>query len=374
VPFLSPNLSFELDAISDGSLDLMTISADDVSRKGQKPMLGNPKGMDELSILSSESSESDESPLILPLVQTNSDEADRKESGGESIDHVVGRLYARTKAGGVLVLDEALQASLARIATRAVQEDPIKFKNTVFDESNLIYGEVNGIETVLKEDSNPGTITATGCCPSDPIANLLLRDFCCGSNFSSPSNGVKIISGGENIELIQETETYDENSIVSVGSKPKYFKSVEGIQQTDEYEISKEGSAATKDALRRILFWQSQRLLESIISRDFDVFSELTTGEISGIDFRGEIIHGRCSYWDAAQRLTERQPQDNRISMEGSSILQLSDNVVVLIYSVVECKNGASVVVSRETRIWNKVNDEDQWRNCHFHLSSVHPP
>jgi hypothetical protein len=385
LPFFSPNLSFELDAMSDDSLDLMTISVDDSLNTPkeseesqyelnlQKRPVENPRDVNELEIMKLETYGGHVSPLTSPVsTEDFNKEADTGDECENSIDYVVGRVYARIQVGGVLVLDENLQSSLARIATRAIKDDPIHFKNSLIkgeeEEDNQDEETYNVIETVLAEDS--------------------FMNICCRPTVSSLSDRVKIIAGVEDIELARIGEVTGEDISERIGqnndddteyidTKPKCLETTDIIQPKQVHKES-------EDYLQIKLLSLNQRLLESIVCGDFGVFSDLTTEEISGIDVRGEINHGRASHWKASLKLkvpTEDESEDRheyplapyRINMEGSSVEQLSPGVAVVIYTLIERKNDISVMVYRETRIWKKTCDDGHWKNCHFHRSPVNP-
>ncbi len=420
-PFFSANLSFELDAISAASLDLMTISAEEASlAKDSQPNFGLKESISDRALtastemttierMSAESGEGYVSPLASPVA--SDDTGKRRE---RSIDDAIGELYAKATVGDVIVLDEEMQGSLAKIKENTNQSES---SNTADDEVDHVKA-YNGIETILADDKmTKATNKKKYCCSS----NSSLSNVSYGESslpISSPSNDVRILTGENNIELVTvvrnaskiREEIHDDEGIQIVPgdddieiiqlnvSKIDHNDSIDVSHNDDdsadnsnnneEHEVlsrhvpANESNVAQENIDDNVIS-MNKNLIHAILSQNFAMFSDLTEVEISGIDTQGQVVNGRKNQWEAELRLRNASDEDNddgddddafhtyNVSMKDLSINELSPNVALLVYTLLESKNDNLVNVYRETRIWKKGNKERKWKNCHVHRSAV---
>ncbi len=327
-PFMSPYMAFELDAFSDGSVDLITISESvdrvsptkrEIRGSGQglvrKEPLSMPSAIKELSLLDSESDGDYVSPLTSPIMFED------PKAGNPEANDLVGQICA--KVGNVLVLDQGEQSNIAPELPIIRNEIPVE--------------AFNGIETILAEKSND----------AEP------------DSVKEEKEGLNALQF--NISEIDSNES-TENHISPDASSKQACKMAKTEVDSHNATISLE----TK------ILMLNQQLLNSIVSRDFVAYSNLTIENISGIDWQGEILHGQSVNWKAEQLL--RTPYgmedgkkhsllENNISLEQCSIQQLSQDVVIAI-----CTFSESLTRNcfRETRIWKETN-KGEWKNCHLH-------
>ena len=347
-PFMSPYMAFELDVLPDPSLDLMAPSASVDCGSPAKRSFGTtimrkepltmPSTVKELALLDTESDEDYISPLTSP---TMFEDAIKEKT---DVDDLVGQICA--KVGNVLVLDQGEQGNKA---------SKVPHPNTVSEGRNEIHSDdLNGIETVLAEEP---------------------KEFCNmeESKSTPPSTEKDLLKKGEedalqfNISEIDSNESPDKHT--SLGASSKHCHK-EGQDEADSND--------TTVGLETKIFTLNQQLLDSIVSRNFAEYSDLTMETISGIDWQGEILNGQSVHWKAEQLL--RTPLgiedgekcsllENKVSMEQCSIQQLSQDVVIAI-----CRFSESLTRNcfRETRIW-KMTAKGHWKNCHVHRHCLFP-
>eukprot|EP00531_Pseudo-nitzschia_arenysensis_P017420 CAMPEP_0116152442 /NCGR_PEP_ID=MMETSP0329-20121206/20650_1 /TAXON_ID=697910 /ORGANISM="Pseudo-nitzschia arenysensis, Strain B593" /LENGTH=1093 /DNA_ID=CAMNT_0003649157 /DNA_START=73 /DNA_END=3355 /DNA_ORIENTATION=+ len=422
-PFFSANLSFELDAISAASLDLMTISVDEASlAKDAHPKsetkdiipeqaLTESTEMTTLDIMNTESGKGYVSPLTSPIA--SDDTGIRRE---RSIDYAIGELYAQATVGDVIVLDEEMQDSLAKM----------KESRNQFSSSNPVNDRLqahNGIETILAEEKMTEASDKNEDCN---YSNWSLSNISNGESSISdpcPSNDVRIVTGENNIELVTvERNATDKKKEANIDKEVQIVPGDDDIEiiqldvskindgdsidvsNSDDDSLDVSNNNEENEVLHRhdkseddfpaneSMFAQenvdidilsiNKNLIQAILSQNFAMYSDLIDDEISGIDVQGQVVNGRQSQWEAELRLRNASEEDNDedafqtldVSMEDSSINKLSPDVALLVYTLLESKNNKLVNVFRETRIWKKTSDERKWKNYHVHRSMVNDP
>jgi hypothetical protein len=178
------------------------------------------------------------------------------------------------------------------------------------------------------------------------------------------------------------------------------------------------------DTISSLIRNNSQKLLDSIASQDYDIYSKMTSNDITGIDCYNTdnsndtsidpttaatpvmaptmIIEGRSACWNKMIFSTNNKnnrPIIKSITTTRPTVRKISSDVIVLVYSRYDhhyCDNNSEIqqhqqqgissknstatassssfiTTSNETRIWKKIiikqNEEEKWVNFHFHRS-----
>jgi calcium/calmodulin-dependent protein kinase (CaM kinase) II len=125
------------------------------------------------------------------------------------------------------------------------------------------------------------------------------------------------------------------------------------------------------EALTRELLAVNQRLLESILSGDWQTYEELCDPSLSAFEpeGRGQLIEGmpfHRFYFDLGGASGPKQ-----VSMASPRVRMLGAEAAVISYARLVQKldsNGSPVTaVTEETRVWQR--QDGRWKHLHFHRS-----
>ena len=137
------------------------------------------------------------------------------------------------------------------------------------------------------------------------------------------------------------------------------------VKQNDSYENDLGLQGETK--IKEIIILQNQKLLDSLIHSDHDMYRRLTDKNLTGIDIEGNVLHGNI--------IPEHHVKDGtplNALMKAVRVRLLSESAAVVSY--IRTDNfisglRARPVQSRETRVWER--RKGSWIQCHYHQSRL---
>mmetsp|Transcript_30628 Transcript_30628/g.45324 ORF Transcript_30628/g.45324 Transcript_30628/m.45324 type:complete len:143 (-) Transcript_30628:312-740(-) len=126
----------------------------------------------------------------------------------------------------------------------------------------------------------------------------------------------------------------------------------------------------------------NQKMLNSIVSTDYDVYKSLCSEDITCFEPESKymLAHGRNFhkyYFDLAEYETKKKEEEEPlpatvVTMSSPHIRWIGNDAAVLSYVRLDQKyrNGVpETVTSSETRIWERQADGENWICVHFHKS-----
>jgi hypothetical protein len=172
-------------------------------------------------------------------------------------------------------------------------------------------------------------------------------------------------------------------------------------EETTTTTVTTSKNARTNyDAIVETLLSNTQSLLDSIERFEYETYSKVTTGDITGFLEDGRFVQGRsfhCYYSSIACLDNHKTTRINTSKVARSYLDQVpihqsvsrptvrlvSTNVAIVSYVVkrkVLAKGKISETELAETRVWEKRMIDngcgcktETWLNCHFHISKGKP-